>query len=198
MYIFIACTVILVTGANVFNWAAQNRETSALGTDIPHDGYLLTTKEGQIFLIDRGNQSATHVLFAHGTAAWAGLWWPTLEAITAQGFRGTAFDMPPFGWTEYPTDNDLSRPRQAERVISLLEALGSKPIIVAHSVGAGPMAEAMLMRPDLVSGMILVSGAIALGSHKKPKDLTLPLRNDTLRHVATSATASNPYLTRLF
>ena len=149
-------------------------------------------------MIDKGNQSVTHVLFAHGTAAWAGLWRPTLEAITAQGFRGTAFDMPQFGWTEHPTDNDFSRPRQAERVIFLLEALGSKPIIVAHSVGTGPMAEAVLMRPDLVAGIILVSGAIAFGSHKKPKHLPLPLRNDTLRRIATYLTASNPYLTRLF
>ena len=49
LYLCIACTFSLVVALTFFYWAAQNRETSALAADIPHDGYLLTTKEGQIF-----------------------------------------------------------------------------------------------------------------------------------------------------
>ena len=54
------------------------------------------------------------------------------------------------------------------------------------------------MRPDLVSGIILGAGVIALSIDKDPRNLPLTLQNDTLRRTITSATVSNPYLTKLF
>ena len=136
-YPSIACAFTLVLLLTFFNWIAQNREISAFGEDIPPDGYFLPTKDGQVFLIDQGDQFGTQVLFAHGTAAWSRLWRPTLKAIAAKNFRATAFDMPPFGWSKHPTDNDFSRHRQAKRVMALLEAFDTKPKIVANSLGGG-------------------------------------------------------------
>ena len=60
------------------------------------------------------------------------------------------------------------------------------------------MAEAVLLRSDLVSGMIVVNGAIGLGSHEDPNLLPFPLRSEILRQYITAATASNPLLTKSF
>ena len=57
------------------------------------------------------------------------------------------------------------------------------------------MAEAVIMRPDLVSGMIIVNGAIGLGSHKEPNLRPFPLRSKNLRQYLIAAKASNPLLT---
>ena len=181
-----------------FRKAADMREVAAFADALPEDGRLVDTAEGAIFLIEAGRPDAPQVLFAHGSAAWSGLWRPTLQATAAAGFRAAAFDMPPFGWSEHPAGDDCSRTRQAERVIALLEALGTRPIAAAHSVGAGPVAEAILRRPDLASGLIIVDGVIALGGHDAPRRLPLALRHDGFRAHAVAATASNPYLTGRF
>lgn len=181
-----------------FRWSASSREVIAFGEGLPSDGMMISTSEGAIFALTAGRSGQPNVLFAHGTAAWSGLWRPTLDATAEAGFHATAFDMPPFGWSEHPTGGDFSRMKQAERVIALLEALGTRPIIVAHSIGAGPMTEAVLQRPDLVSGLVIVAGAIALNSHEDPQELPVALRPDGLREYVTSATAANPWLTGTF
>lgn len=52
---------------------------------------------------------------------------------------------------------------------------------MAHNFGAEQMAEAVIMRPDLVSGMIILDGAIGLGSHKEPNLHPFPLQSKILR-----------------
>lgn len=187
---------IVVTGA--FRWSANAREVFLFSVELRQDGRFVNISEGAFYLFEAGEPESWQVLLAHGSAAWSGLWRPTLESIAAAGFFTTAFDMPLFGWSEHPTGNDFSRPKQAERVISLLEALDTQPIKVAHSIGVGPVAEAVLRRPGLVSGLVIVDGAIVLGSHDDPKNLPMLLRNSTFREYATTATATNPYLTGHF
>ena len=50
----------------------------------------------------------------------------------------TAFDMPPFGWSEHPKDPTYERQAQAARMIGLLEALGDKPILVRIPLQLAP------------------------------------------------------------
>lgn len=196
----VALAVLVLIGLSLvgFRWSANSREIIAFGEGLPADGMLISTTEGAIFVLNAGLPGQPRVLFAHGTAAWSGLWRPTLDATAEAGFHATAFDMPPFGWSEHPMGGNFSRVKQAGRVIALLEALGTRPIIVAHSIGAGPMSEAVLQRPDLVSGLVIVAGAIALNSHEDPQEVPLALRPDRLREYVTSATAANPWLTGTF
>ncbi len=177
---------------------ANNRETIALGQELPLGGQLIETAEGAVFELERGPDTGVPVLFAHGTAAWSGLWLPTLDSVADAGFHAIAFDMPPFGWSQHPEDSDYSRPKQADRVIALLEALDNQPIAVAHSIGAGPVVEAVMRRPDLVSGLVVVNGAIALGRHDPPTETPIYLQSDTVRLFIASATVSNPILTKAF
>ncbi|MBW4709956.1 alpha/beta hydrolase [Roseobacter sp. YSTF-M11] len=190
--------LLAVTALAIFHLAAALRETAGLGEDLPPSGQMVTTGDGVFFTRAKGQSARPQVLFAHGTAAWSGLWEPTLEAVAAAGYHAVAFDMPPFGYSEHAGDTNYARQRQALRLIALLETLGTKPIFVAHSVGAGPAAEAIMMRPDLVSGFIVVDGAIGLNAHETPKSLPFVLRNRGLRAALVAATAANPLLTKRF
>lgn len=197
-WLVLAVLITFIFTALGFRWAAYVRENVAFGDMHPEGGRFVDTTEGVVFVLEAGGKGYPPVLFAHGTAAWSGLWRPTLETVAGAGFHAVAYDQPPFGWSEHPSGLEYSRDKQADRVIALLEALDSRPIVVAHSVGAGPVAEAILRRPDLVLGLVIVDGAIALGSHETPKNLPIYLRNQTLREYISAATASNPLLTRPF
>ena len=195
-FVFSLAFVLIVLAA--LRWTAHQREYLPFAVGLPEEGRLIETPEGSIFILEVGEAGLPRVLFAHGTAAWSGIWWETLNELAKSNYLATAFDMPPFGWSEYPPVADYSRSAQAKRVIALLESLGDRPIVVAHSVGAGAVSEAVLQRPDLVSGFVLVAGAIGLGNQSNPKYPRNILRISTLRIYLTAATATNPLLTGKF
>ena len=188
------CAVALVA----FRWAAHHREEVPFAAGLPEDGRHIETPEGSVFVLETGQAGDRRVLFAHGTAAWSAIWRDTMNQVSKAGYLATAFDMPPFGWSEYPEGVDYSRSAQADRVIALLEALGDQPIVVAHSVGAGPVSEAVIRRPELISGFVIVAGAIGLSDRDVPKQPPVLLRNPAIRRYLTAATATNPMLTRKF
>ncbi|MEO0370853.1 MAG: alpha/beta hydrolase [Pseudomonadota bacterium] len=178
--------------------AAMLRETGDRTNLLPEEGRLVATPEGQIFVLEKGPEDGQPLLFAHGTAAWSGLWRPVLEAKGNQGWRAIGFDMPPFGFSDHAEDRNYSRPRQADRILALVDALDIKPVFVAHSVGAGPSVEAVMQRPDAFAGLIVVAGALGLGRHTEEATLPLPLRPAPVRKSATALTMTNPWLTRTF
>ncbi len=178
--------------------AAMLRENQPLTEVLPDEGRLVETSEGDIFVWEEGPEDAPMLLFAHGTAAWSGLWAPVLREMGAEGWRAVAFDMPPFGFSDHATDGNYARTRQAERVRALVAALGTKPILVAHSVGAAPGVEAVLQDPAAFEGLIVVDGALGLGSHETGKSLPFILRIRAIRESATALTVTNPWLTRTF
>ncbi|WP_037311566.1 alpha/beta fold hydrolase [Ruegeria halocynthiae] len=198
VWIVASLVTLCVVAILAFRWAAYHREALPFAAGLPDDGRLLETPEGSFFVLEAGEAGTPRVLFAHGTAAWSAIWRETMNAVSKSGYHSTAFDMPPFGWSEYPEGTDYSRSAQADRIVALLETLGDQPVVVAHSVGAGPVSEAVLQRPDLVSGFVIVAGAIGLNDRADPKQPPFVLRNPTIRPYLTSATATNPLLTRKF
>lgn len=191
--------IMLALAASLgFRAAAALREAQTRDALMPAEGRLVATSEGQIFVLEKGPPEAPLLLFAHGTAAWSGLWQPVLEEMGQQGWRAVAFDMPPFGYSDHAADGDYSREAQARRLLALVESLGTRPILVAHSVGAGPGVEAVMRAPGAFAGLVVVDGAIGLGSHESGKRLPLPLRNRMLREIATAMTLTNPWMTKTF
>ncbi|MEL6647801.1 MAG: alpha/beta hydrolase [Pseudomonadota bacterium] len=182
----------------VASGAALLRETKARAEILPSEGRLVETAEGAMFVLETGPEDGPPLLFAHGTAAWSGLWQPVLDATGADGWRAIAFDMPPFGFSDHASDRTYSRPRQAERILALVDALEIKPIFVAHSVGAGPAVEAVMQNQEAFAGLVVVDGALALGRHADGETLPLPLRPEPIRKAATALTMTNPWLTRQF
>lgn len=193
---FLWLLVLLVLAIIGFRLAAMFRETDDAVDILPDEGSLIATDMGQIFVQMLGPEDGHPVLLAHGTAAWSGLWRPTMQALADQGYRAIGFDMPPFGFSERDGFGDYSRQTQARRTLALQRALDTRPILVAHSFGAAPAVEAAMMEPDAFSGLVIVNGALGLGTHEEQGGMPIVLRNGRVREWIVSFTGTNPYLTR--
>ncbi|MEM6305154.1 MAG: alpha/beta fold hydrolase [Pseudomonadota bacterium] len=178
-----------------FRILADRRETADLSA-APATGSFIETQSTSFFAQAAGPAEATPVLLAHGTAAWSGFWSREVTYLASKGYNAIAFDMPPFGYSERPANGDYSRPAQAKRILDLARAQPRPPIMVAHSFGAAAATEAVLRDPRSFAGLIIVNGAIGMGT-KPPADLPLPLRPRTLREAALAATATNPLATKV-
>ena len=188
--------VLAVLVPLAFRGTAMLRETSDLSAVVPAHGTLIQTASGAIFVQEAGPPDGPILLFAHGTAAWSELWRPTMDAMAEQGYRAIGFDMPPFGFSDHFADGIYTRETLAQVILDLIDAMQIKPILVAHSFGAGPGVEAVMIDQSKFAGLVVVAGAIGLDSHLDPKKLPRPIRPAVLREIAVAATMNNPLLTR--
>ncbi|MEM8773690.1 MAG: alpha/beta hydrolase [Pseudomonadota bacterium] len=189
-----AILVVLAIGRLI----AVSRETAPLEVIKPPEGRLVQAGRDSIFLLEEGPADGPMLLFAHGTAAWSGLWEPTLRALGTKDWRAVGFDMPPFGFSGHAADGDYSRTAQADRILRLVETFESKPIMVAHSIGAGPAVEAVMKDQSAFAGLVVVDGALGLNGHEQGKTLLLPLRFKIIREAVTALSLTNPLATRFF
>lgn len=182
---------LAVTLAMVHALSLQ-RQTRVPESDPPPGGRFVETSLGPVHVLEWGAPDAPPVLLLHGTAAWSGLWRETGEALAAEGWRAVAMDMPPFGFSPHREGADYARPVQARRVLEVAAALG-RPVLLAHSIGAGPGAEALVRQPDAFSGAVLVAPAVGLGVTDPPPAALgfRPLR------LAVASLVTHPALTRI-
>ncbi|WP_306112876.1 MULTISPECIES: alpha/beta fold hydrolase [unclassified Roseovarius] len=192
----IALLIVVLLPSLGFRGAAMLRETQTAAEAQPETGRMVDTGLGAIYVQEVGPVGGTPLLLAHGTAAWSGLWAETMTALAEQGYRVIAFDMPPFGFSDRDPAGDYSRQTQARRILSLVEALGTRPVLIAHSFGAAPATEAVMMRQEAFAGLVIVDGALGLNSHEAEASLPLPLRPAWLRRTIVSLTGTNPLLTK--
>lgn len=192
---------VVVIGLLGLRLAAMLREIAILPGRVPAEGRIVETEPGPIYLEELGPEAGQVVLLVHGSVGWSRMWRPTQETLAAEGYRAIAFDMPPMGWSFRDPTADYSRQTQARRLLALVSALKVRPVVVAHSFGAGAAAEAAMLDPAAFAGLVVVSGAIGL---EGPQDgaLPWPLGNPFMRELAVSASVTNPYamgpLLRLF
>lgn len=192
----IALLIAVLVPSVGFRLAAELRETKSIADIRPDDGLMVSTDMGAVHVLQDGPDTGTPLLLAHGTAAWSGLWRDTMTALASEGYRVIAFDMPPFGFSERDPDGDYDRDTQARRILALTDAMQVKPILIAHSFGAAPAAEAVMMDQDAFAGFVMVAGAVGLNSHRKAKELPVLLRPGWLRQMIVSVTGTNPLLTK--
>ncbi len=179
-----------------FRGAAMIRESRTAEEVRPETGRMIRTALGDIYVQEAGPADGPPLLLAHGTAAWSGLWAETMAALADRGYNVTAFDMPPFGFSQRDATGDYSRQTQARRILALTEALDLRPILIAHSFGAAPAAEAVMIDQSAFDGLVIIDGAVGLGSHQDAGSLPLPLRPTWLRNMIVSLTSTNPLLTK--
>jgi pimeloyl-ACP methyl ester carboxylesterase len=192
----IGLVIILVCLAGVMllglRLAALIREAEVLPARIPEEGQIVETALGPIYFEAVGPEDGVPLLLVHGSVGWSRLWRPTAEALAAEGYRAIAFDMPPMGWSFRDPKGDYSRQTQAARLLALVDALNLRPVVIAHSFGAGPAAEAVMMTPEAFAGLVVVSGAVGLDSHLSGKSLPWPLGSPFLRELGVAASVTNP------
>jgi len=193
LIILIAIAVLVPAG---FRGAALLREVQTVEQALPDAGRLVATAMGQVYVEEAGPDDGIPVLLVHGSVGWARLWAETSAALAGAGYRAIAFDLAPMGFSDRDPNADYSRENQADRINALIAALEIRPIIAAHSFGAGPGLEAVMKTPDAYAGLIIIDGAVGVGSHELDKSMPLPLRPLWLRRVALSMTVTNPLATK--
>ncbi|NNE79869.1 MAG: alpha/beta hydrolase [Silicimonas sp.] len=196
----IAVAVIVLSALAIagFRMMATGRETLAVADLLTPESTLTETPHGQIHSIAIGPDDGPQVLLIHGTVGWAGFWQDTMESLAAKGYRAIAIDLPPLGLSERTLNTDYSRQAQGLRILAFVEASEIAPILVAHSVGAGAAAEALLVDADAFKGAVFVNAALALGQDGSGQQLMAPLRPAGVREALVASTVTNPYLTRRY
>jgi len=177
------------------------REDQAHDRTAPGRGRWVTANDVQLHVTEQGPVDGPRLVLVAGTGAWGGTWASNVDAMQAAGWRVVTIDLPPFGFSSRPADRNYSRHAQAQRLIAALRSLGSTPVVLlGHSYGGGPAAEAAMLEPALIRHLILVDAAIGLRSTSDAdcaahsEALTL-LAWRPLRSLAVANTATQPLLT---
>ena len=106
-------------------------------------------------VVHDGPEQAPPLLLIHGSGASGASWGPVVPALAGR-HRVIRVDLP--GCGQSPPADSYEVPAQAGRVAALLDDLGLRRITVAGHSSGGYVATALAeSRPDLVSGLELVS-----------------------------------------
>lgn len=196
---WLALTLVLLIAIMLagFRAAAALRETLSPEEAAPA-GALFATVDGlKMHYQLWGPHDGPPLLLVHGTASWAETYREVAAPLGEQGFRVIAVDMPPFGYSERPPDQDYSRAAQARRVLGFADALGLRHFSVgAHSSGGGEVIEAAFLAPARIDSLILLGVALGLGRTRPPAfPFASFLDTDWPRQLLTAATLTNPLMT---
>lgn len=191
----------------LLGWALGNGARLLAVEDRPYDqvgpgrGRWVMAHDVKLHLTEAGAAAAPVLVLIGGTGAWSGTWGESVAAIQRTGWRVVTLDLPPFGFSSRPADRNYSRDAQAKRVVAAIRSLGAAPVVLlGHSYGGGPAAEAAMLEPALVRHLILVDGAIGL---RKPNDNSCEVSDwvatllawRPLRTVVVANTATQPMFT---
>jgi len=112
-------------------------------------------------LLSTGDPDGQHALLIHGTPGNASGWSRVLASSPA-GMHLAALDRPGFGDSE-PRHAVPSLREQASALLPVLERSREPMVMVGHSLGAPIACMAAAMWPELIGGLLLVSGAMDPG-----------------------------------
>ncbi|MEM7349122.1 MAG: alpha/beta fold hydrolase, partial [Chloroflexota bacterium] len=138
IYALLATILLLCTILTFFRGQAALRETQARTEAAPSTGQFFQAGDVEIFVQEMGPKDGPPVLFIHGTGAWSEIWRETMVELSEAGYRTIAVDLPPFGFSERPSQVAYGRNDQAQRILGVLNALEvSEVTLVGHSFGGG-------------------------------------------------------------
>ena len=183
-----------------FRIAASNREVLKRSLASPLGGRFLHSGDVEMFVQEDGPPTGPPVLFIHGLGTWSQLWRPTMDTLAAKGFHVVALDLPPFGFSERPSNADYSDETQGRRILDVAEALHLSGItLVGHSYGARPAMEAYFLDSLRFSRIVLVDPVLGLDEMGKVRPQRVALRTTLaiapLRNAIVAATLTNPAFT---
>lgn len=143
-----------LAGSAVFNELSRQRAEAAT----PPVGDFVLVDGVRLHYVDRGSGST--VVLLHGN----GVMLQDFEASgvlgqAAEHYRVIAFDRPGFGYSDRPRTTLWTPTAQARLIIGALRELGvERAVFVGHSWGTLVALAAAREAPDLVAGLVLVSG----------------------------------------
>lgn len=204
-----AVLLLLIAVLAFFTWQADRREQQTRQNASPPSGQFVRADDLELFVQELGPPQGPAVLFVHGTGAWSELWREPMRALAARGYRAIAIDVPPFGFSEKPSQPRFSTQDQARRIVALVQALGLPGVtLVGHSFGCRATVEAAMQLDDRLRALVLVDAALAITPDLTPAPVSASWASRTadsffritpLRHALVASTVTNPLLTkRLF
>src|SRR5262247_359230 len=199
--LFVCILLFVVAILILFRAAAVFREAKTPAEAAPSTGRFVHAEDVDIFIQEAGLSTGPAVLLIHGTGAWSELWRETLAALGQAGLHAIAMDVPPFGYSQKPTNAVYRRENQAKRIVGVINALQLPRVtLVGHSFGAGPTLEAARMTPKKIEKLILVDAALGLDASPDTGSVGSTLLHAVLamhpiRNVLVASSATNPLLT---
>ncbi|HME38388.1 MAG TPA: alpha/beta hydrolase [Steroidobacteraceae bacterium] len=191
-----SAVVVLLVAAGLVT--AFLRERTAREASRPASGEFVAGYDTRIFVQRAGNPHAPAVVFVAGTGGWSGLWTLSMAHAVDLGYQAIAIDMPPFGYSYPVPSGNYSKREQGRRLLAALDAMGLNQItVVAHSIGAAPVMEAVFSAPARFHALVLIDPALGLdGPQTDGADTTLQaaLRHSLLAR-PVCAILTNPLLT---
>ena len=169
----------------------------------PGRGRWVQTNDVRLHITEQGRADAPLLVLVAGTGAWAGTWVSNIDAMQAAGWRVVTIDLPPFGFSARPAGRNYSRDAQAQRLLAVIRSLGNAPVVLlGHSYGGGPAAEAAMLDPSRIRHLILVDAAIGL---RAPNDTSCDVSGwaetllawRPLRSLAAANTGTQPMFTSM-
>ena len=120
--------------------------------------------------IDEG--SGEPVVLVHGEPTWSYLWRKVMNLLLEAGHRCIALDLPGFGRSDKPVDDDwYSYDRHTEAVASLLDELDLREVTLVMQDWGGPIGlrVATLERPERISRLVAMDTGVFTG-HQRMSD----------------------------
>jgi len=118
--------------------------------------------------IDTGNKdSELTFLMLHGSPTWSYMWRHFIKEIKKANFRAVAFDMPGFGRSDKPLDEEAyTFTSLRSSLICMIERLNLKNIVlVVHEWGGFLGLTIPMDMPELFDGMIIHNTTLATGTN---------------------------------
>jgi pimeloyl-ACP methyl ester carboxylesterase len=120
-------------------------------------GRYVTVDGLRLFAITMG--SGHDVVLVHGDGASAYTWRYVIEPLASR-FRVHAIDLPGYGFSDKPAGVPYDAEWFARRLIGYLDQAGvQKALLVGNSMGGQVVAEAAILAPDRVAGLVLLDAA---------------------------------------
>lgn len=153
-WIAAGAATIALTGSALFNRASKGRAEA----DTPPAGAFVDVDGVRLHYVDQG--AGEIVVLLHGNGVMLQDFGVSgVLGLAAKHHRVIAFDRPGFGYSTRPRTRLWTASAQARLIASALRVLGVKrAILVGHSWGTIVALAMALDEPDLVAGLVLLSG----------------------------------------
>jgi pimeloyl-ACP methyl ester carboxylesterase len=166
------CTFWLVQAQRTMQFRETDEDAKK---EFEQRGITLVTKTIQVsnshlHYVQVGNDTLPTLLFVHGSpGSWNAFKSYLQDKDLSKHYRMIAIDRPGFGFSDFNNAKNLTE--QSHLISFLFDSIkGAKPIfLVGHSLGGPLIIKLYLDNPELISGLVILAGALDPNAEKPEK-----------------------------